>query len=173
MKLLEILKKHNVELPFTLGKEIGSGVDGQVFEKYGDDSRVIKLSYQDNFTAFENAWLIHVCQPKHFVSVFDFGCFNDTIFWVEMEKLIPLTEDENRLFHTLLSHEDANKQKQFKPEILNELANWLILDKQKAQDFCVTATSGPIKQPDLHIRNIMKNSRGDFKIIDLDRLHIL
>lgn len=177
MKPSEFIKKHNIELPFNLGKEIGSGVDGQVFEKQGDDGRVIKLSIKDDFNAFENAWLIYSCQPKHFVSVFDFGCLSNIIYWVEMEKLLPISEDEQRIFHTLISHEDANKQKLSSYHhgwfiMANELSEWFSLDKEKIKQFCLSIQTSPILHGDLHPRNVMKDKNGNYKLVDFDRCSV-
>jgi hypothetical protein len=158
--------------PFSLGAKIGAGYDGIVFELRDEPNRVIKFS--GNIDLFENAWLIHSTQPKHFVSVFDFGSLDNVVgFFVKMERLLPLTEDERKLFHTLLSHEDFNKQKQFCKSTFDILSNYLDFDRQKAEEFCLLATSGPIVQRDLHERNIMKSKDGHFKIVDLDRLEIL
>src|ERR1700722_20210678 len=120
MKPLAILIAHNIELPFALGPEIGSGVDGQVFEKMGELDRVIKISmtHQSGYVQIDNT-LAHMQHLWHFAKLYSYGpifTYHDgeavvtkTIFYVEIEKLFPLTEDERKLFHTLLSHEDANK----------------------------------------------------------------
>jgi hypothetical protein len=100
-----------------------------------------------------------------------------TVYYVEMEKLLPLDPEETKLFHTLLSHEDANKQKDFSPEGLtkriDELADWFVFEKKDVLAFCLAATSGKIRHKDLHPRNIMKDRLNQFKLVDLDRLELL
>ena len=194
MKLLDILELHHVELPFHLGLEIGSGIDGQVFESQDNSNRVIKIS-SANSSSIASGYpqiakilrSVQIGKIHHFVKIYSFGPLftypipdlsrdTATIFFVEMEKLFPISEDEQKIFHTLVSHEDANKKKKFPTKqiisILEDLSRWLSFDKEKAKNFCIAATSGPIYHKDLHIRNVMKNARGDYKLVDLDRLEI-
>jgi hypothetical protein len=135
-------------------------------------------------------------RTPHFAAVFNFGLLvhfdlpetisstsnrmqpkeSCTVYFYEMEKLLPLSSEETKLFHTLLSHEDANKQKDFSPEGLtkrvDELADWFIFEKKDVLAFCLAATSGKIRHKDLHERNIMRNRLNQFKLVDLDRLEL-
>ena len=196
MKPLEILKAHNIELPFLLGEEIGSGVDGQIFEKKDNPSRVIKISCTDNTWEHSNyhrlAEILLYLDFKsywHFAKMYDHGplhTFDEstgslrkvfTIHYIEMEKLLPLSEDEVKIFHTLLSHEDANKKKEFNTDqilsMVNKLSEYLVLDKVKVCGFCFAIMDCYLKHKDLHPRNIMKNAEGNFRLIDFDRLELV
>lgn len=135
-------------------------------------------------------------RTPHFAAVFQFGLLCEyhlpemtsfatsnqpkaysAIYFVEMEKLLPLSSEEEKLFHTLLSHEDANKQKDFSPEGLSkridELADWFVFEKKDVLSFCLAATSGQIRHKDLHPRNVMKDRSNQFKLVDLDRLELM
>lgn len=193
MNLLQRLKELHVRLPFVLGDELGSGIDGQVFENKSDNNNVIKISC----VAANEYWdsvhhLLFQLKDKkywHFAKVYEFGpllTFDQgdddldlpskefTIHYVEMEKLLHLSEDERKLFHTLLSHEDANKKKEYTRtqliSLIEELSKWLSFDKESALAFCYAVMNCPIHHKDLHTRNIMKNAAGGFRLVDFDRL---
>lgn len=193
MKPLQRLKELHVRLPFVLGDELGSGIDGQVFEKKSDNNNVIKIScvVADEYWDSIHHLLFQLKDKKywHFAKVHEFGpllTFDQvdddldlpskefTIHYLEMEKLLPLTEDEQKVFHTLLSHEDANKQKVYTRERLislaEELSSGLSFDRNKALAFCFAIMNCPIRHKDLHQRNIMKNVAGGFRLVDFDRL---
>lgn len=175
MKPLELLKKHRVPLPFNLGQRLGYGQDGQVFVKKFARKRVIKLS-----TNQEGFAVLSFLQSKGFSHIVPILKFNillnnatDWVHFVEMERLFPLSEEEQKAMHTLLSHEDANKRKEFNPQALHDLSQWLSFDERKMRDFCLAVTSGPIRHLDLHPRNIMRDRNGYYRLIDLDRLEIV
>lgn len=182
MKPLEILKANNIQLPPFLGKEIGSGIDGQVFEKDNDPSRVIKISISEN-SDYPCSYVLESKNYWHFARVYSCDCLYTSdkdgkpllsVHCIEMEKLFPLTEDEEKLFHTLLSHEDANKQKEYTRDqlstLIEELSEWFSFDKEEALSFCCAIMNCPIRHKDLHQRNIMKNVTSRFRLIDFDRL---
>jgi hypothetical protein len=205
VKPLDILIQNKIDLPFELGDELGSGQDGQVFEVIETGypiqrGSVVKLSaiygtssYPEYKRVAAHLDFLHRNRTPHFAAVFNFdllcsfnlpemicstspkeGC---TIYFVEMEELFPLSSEEVKLFHTLLSHEDANKQKDFSIEGLtrriDELSDWFIFEKKDILSFCIAATSGRIRHKDLHPRNMMKDRLNKFKLVDLDRLELL
>jgi thiamine kinase-like enzyme len=90
-----------------------------------------------------------------------------------MEKLHPLSEDEIKVFHSLVSHEDQNKIKKYSSleinKILQGLSIGLDFDLHKVMFFCKNLNKLTIQHSDLHPRNLMKDSDGNFKLIDFDR----
>ena len=155
---------------------LGNGVDGDVYA-IGDD-RVVKFSKH----AFDATCLLRLKAntPQQLATVYDYGLhvaldLLDT-YWVEMERLNSLTEDEAKVFHSVLSHEDANKVKEFSADklsgMLDGLAFGLEFDKQKVFDFCAAVQAAGFIQDDAHPRNIMRAKDGRFKFVDLDRLRL-
>lgn len=90
-----------------------------------------------------------------------------------MEKLNKLSDDEFKVFHSILSHEDRNINKNFTikkiKEMLAGMSVGLDFDTDKVIFFIENFKTAPIIYNDLHPRNIVKNSVGDFLLIDLDR----
>jgi serine/threonine protein kinase len=98
------------------------------------------------------------------------------IYYYTMEKLQKLSEDEKKVFHSLLSHEDRNIKKDFSPakikEMLAGLSSALDFDEEKVIFFVNNFKKSPVIHNDVHVRNIMKNINGDFKMIDFDRCEL-
>lgn len=94
-----------------------------------------------------------------------------------LEKCFKLSEDEKKVFHTIVSHEDYGIIKKFSSENLKEilfgLSRGLDFDEKRVIFFYESLLTCRIKHNDLHQRNIMKDSFGNFKLIDLDRLEII
>jgi|SRR5579859_3084355 len=200
MQVKSILDKYFVHLPFLLGKEINhGGADGQVFELSNNPSMVIKLSivFDESKTFYQKQIkpiLNHLINnsPNLFVRVYGYGSLGEfgrvmphwkngwqdfIIHYHVMEKLFSLSDDEKKVFHTLVSHEDRNIKKDFSADkikkIVPELARGLDFDTNMVTLFCEKVSKSPLQQPDFHPRNIMKNKDSQFKIIDLDRLILL
>jgi serine/threonine protein kinase len=95
------------------------------------------------------------------------------LYYYVMEKLLPISEDELKVFHTILSHEDRNIEKNYTSseleKILRGLRRGLDFDAEKVKFLSDAIRISPIKHLDIHPRNIMKNATGDFKLIDFDR----
>jgi RIO-like serine/threonine protein kinase len=91
-----------------------------------------------------------------------------------MEKLEKLSDDESKVFFTLLSHEDNNKKKNYTEEnaieILNKLKIGLDFDFDKVLYFFNKIMLNEINHLDISERNIMKDSCGTFKLIDFERI---
>jgi hypothetical protein len=169
------------------GLEIGRGSHGQVYSLIDDPSRVIKYSvvYCDNlfdqYRIFDEVLsLLRKEKDKAFVSPFEWGYLNQGIdsltCFCTLEKLKRISEDEHRVFHSILSHEDANVDKSFSPieldQILSGLARGLSFNRSKVNDFYNSITESRFQHSDMHPRNVMKNVNGDFKLIDLDSVII-
>jgi serine/threonine protein kinase len=151
-----------------IGKFINKGVDGSVFEyKY---NKAIKFSLGNPSNEVLDYIILN--KPDTYVSVYEYGIHEGKHFHI-MERLTPLSEDENRVFHSILSHEDRNLKKDFDPDILIKiligLAKGLDFNPHKVTLFCDNYKTVPIIHGDLHPRNIMRDWMGYFKLIDLNR----
>lgn len=152
----------------NLGERIGSGVDGVVYAL--NDGTVVK------FTPILDQQLIAEIttgQHPHFVEVLDFGRIDD-LYFIVMERLNPLTDDEAKVFHTILSHEDRNLTKVHTPvvlaSILRGLSTGLEFDLAEVMSFYAAVVLSTMSHNDLHPRNIMRANDGKFKLVDLNRL---
>lgn len=199
MQVLKMINRDNVSLSpkYNLGAELGAGADGQVFNILGETEKVLKLSiiydldYKTDidFIFAEKRDIFSFLYEKNyanFAKIYDYGFLSSgkrktfvgqqkyiTYFYV-MEKLIKLSEDEKKVFHTILSHEDLNKVKTYfiqeLDRTLRDLSRGLDFSFKNIKDFYLLALTSPIKHLDIHPRNIMKNVFGEYKLIDFDRL---
>lgn len=179
----------------NVGNKIGSGADGECYLFNNDsvikcsilydckDSNSLMADYNNLVEKF-NFLINH--SPSHIVNLFNYKLvginFRDTHFgkqeyllhYYVMEKLIPISNDEEKVFHTIISHNDFNKTKIFSKdkldEILNNLSLGLDFDKTKVTLFYNQIQESLIEHKDLHERNVMKDINNNFKLIDLDRL---
>lgn len=189
------------KLPVQPGERLGEGADGEVFSIIDDPNKVLKLGilYERHDRGFENyfkqiksvlEYLIDA-QPSAYARVYEYGYLgtysrpmpawkNGTqkfiIYYYTMEKLQKLSEDERKIFHSILSHEDRGIDKNYSSEKIREMllgmSRGLDFDAEKVTLFCENIGSSDIKHYDLHPRNIMKNYDGYFKAVDLDRCEI-
>jgi thiamine kinase-like enzyme len=93
-----------------------------------------------------------------------------------MEKLFKISEDERKIFHTILSHEDRNIVKNYPldkvKKMLTGMSYSLDFDYNKVIFFYQNLRDCPLQHLDLHVRNIMKDIDGNFKMIDFDRMKL-
>lgn len=201
MQVLSLCEKDCPDhIPYSdsLGKEVGAGADGQVFE-IKDSNKVIKycvlyenyskdLSYEfEKIT--QSICYIRDYKPSICARVYDFSflaygsrkIFNGLnqkyiIYYYTMEKLYKISEDEKKVFHTILSHEDRGIVKNFSEEKLREtlfgLSRGLDFDGDRVILFYNNLKNFSIRHLDIHVRNIMKDSKGNFRLIDFDRVEI-
>lgn len=202
MFVLSLLKQLSQEkLPVEPGERLGDGADGEVFTIKGDDTKVIKFGilYERHDRGFTNYYkqiqrvldyLIRT-YPSAYARVYEHGYLGTysrpmaswksgkqgfIIYYYIMEKLYKTSEDERKVFHSLLSHEDRGIEKKFSPEKIREMLSGmgrgLDFDAEKVTLFCENIRSAPISHLDIHVRNIMKDETGMFKLIDLDRIEL-
>jgi hypothetical protein len=195
MLVLSLCQKycHN-KIPTNIGDKIGTdGAHGEVFEIANDPHKVIKLcvlydygklpfEYNDIYWAIE---YVIKNQPAAYVRTHDEGFLGDFsretyngtrqefyLYYYTMDKLNKISEDEKKVFHTIISHEDRNLQKDFSPDaidfVLGELSGWLDFDKEKVKQFCQQIVSAPIEHTDKHPRNVMSDHHNNYRLIDLD-----
>ncbi len=199
MNVLPIIQQfapHSI--PANLGKELGRGADGQTFElsdnviKFSilyswmdEDVSVVYSKIKSTIEFIKNNKeniIVSVIDHK-FIGKFsnqifmngNFKCVNQEfiIYSTTMEKLSPLSSDEGKVFHSLLSHEDMNKNKQYSlekiKEILFGLSKGLDFDFSQVIMFYEQLQKSTINHNDIAPRNIMKDSNNNFKLIDIDR----
>jgi RIO-like serine/threonine protein kinase len=193
MNVLTLIQKHNEEVPVILGEQIGQGADGQVFIIKNEPNKVIKLSviYGESESDVKNAYRkvtrtlssIRNENMGAFVRVDGYGFLGSyatatkyyALHYHMMERLFPISDDEEKVFHSLLSHEDANKMKNYSSnqieEMLDGMKKGLDFDVSAVKFFVENLKNSHVVQLDLHPRNIMKDKAGQFKIIDCDRCH--
>lgn len=205
MKVLELIKNNlNADLINNIGDKIGDGSDGEIFSLKNEKDKLIKFSIiyvwdNKNFNSknelqrlynktISNILAVKSSNEDIFCRVYDcsssfFGS-RPTVdgeqgfiaFYSILEKLDKTTEDEKKVFHTILSHEDANKNKNYTlsdvKEILNGLSYGLEFDRKKVLNFYEKIQKSKFKHLDLHPRNIMKDKVGNYKLVDLDRIKI-
>jgi hypothetical protein len=89
-----------------LGEMLGSGADGELYAL--SDGNVVKFCAD-----YDQGLLAEIVAGYHpqYVKVLDFGIGEDRTHFIVMERLHPITDDEAKVFHTILSHEDKNAVK--------------------------------------------------------------
>lgn len=185
------------KLPYSIGPSLGQGADGEVREVIGHPSKVIKLSvmydldYSGSFKKdYVNKLIVYnkilKNSPSILVKLLDYGLvhFGERItdvgkqeyvvYFSLMEKLYSITEDEGKVFHSILSHEDRNKIKVFSEkqlkEILYNFRRGLDFSEEEVKLFHTNLKNSKFRHNDIAVRNIMKNRYGQFKLIDIDRV---
>jgi len=197
MQVLRLIQQNGLSLPFRLGKELGHGLDGQVF-KIADTlkpAKVVKLcaifesEETDLNIDYQQVSQVLDCllqkNPLAFVRIFShakLGEYYRTIYgnqqqkyllhYYVMERLQAISEDEKKVFHTILSHEDRGIEKTFTitelERTLEGLHSGLDFSMDKMRRFRLNLHAAPIIHNDLHPRNILKNIEGNYKCIDID-----
>jgi serine/threonine protein kinase len=188
------------KIPVPTGERLGhDGADGETFEVANDPGKAIKFSIiYDRFPqppldiyyrqiipildyvmttrppmcahVYEHGYLGEYSRPMpHWRN----GVQSFVIHYCIMEKLFSLTEDEKKVLHSLVSHEDRNIKKDLSSnrikEMLGGLACGLDFDSEMVILFCNHLREASLEHLDIHVRNIMKDASGQFKLIDFDR----
>jgi hypothetical protein len=189
------------KLPVKTDKRLGDGADGEVLSIEGSSDKVLKLGilYERHDYGL-NEYFKHIqrvlkyfteSQPQPYVHVYESGYLGTysrpmpywkagkqdfIIYYYVMEKLEKISEDERKVFHSILSHEDRGIEKNFSQEKIHEMLEGmrrgLDFDAEKVTLFCNNIKTAPVSHLDLHVRNIMKDTAGNFKLIDLDRISL-
>jgi serine/threonine protein kinase len=202
MQVLNLLSKDEIEkiLPYQPINELGAGADGQVFDTAEDISKVIKLSvfYEKehltpikHYLELSKLFEFLIASPQDaFASVYKFGyCAQKdrildgnirqryVIYHYVLEKLNKISEDEKKVFHSLICHEDRNINKNYSldkvKEMLSGMQSALDFNFNKIMLFYEKLKKSRVIHQDLHVRNIMKDNHGNFKLIDLDRCTLI
>lgn len=185
MRILKLFKRYWSWIAPHPADEIGSGIDGEVYSMLNSPDRVIKICQVFDFDRFDSTALVLdklLIEPyAGYARVYMRGyrklnAKGYVLHYYVMEKLQPISEDESKVFHTIISHEDRNIIKDYEygelEKILEGLQVGLDFDTEKVKFLCQAIRFSPIKHLDIHPRNIMKNDNGDFKLIDFDRVQL-
>lgn len=198
MQVLRLIQNSNYDLDYNLGEEIGYGADGQVFLLTDQPDRVIKFCvlYDCQMCANPSYEDIHMIlsylidnKPDACARVYSQGYLgsgsqkmynneyrNYILYYYVMEKLYQTTDDERKVFHSILSHEDRKVKKNYSIEdvrkMLVGMQCGLDFDFNKVFSFYNHVKRMQLKHEDLHVRNIMKDTEGNFKLIDFDRARL-
>lgn len=191
------------KLPVKTGERLGEGADGEVLTITDDPLRVVKLGVlygRPNKSANRQYQQIEAVldmmrreHPHPYVRLYEYGHLGTysrqvfvkprgrakqdfIIYYYIMDRLRPITEDEGKVLHSILSHEDRGIKKDFSPEKVREMltgmSKGLDFDAEKVTLFCHNIKEAPFSHLDIAVRNIMKNEAGEFKLIDLDRISL-
>ena len=124
------------KIPFNISKKIGDGADGECFDLLDSPDKVIKLSvlYEYDRGDIETQYKQSISPIIDFlisnpITIFGkiyshnyIGSFSRDfngspqsfiIYYYVMEKLNKISDDEQKVFHTILSHEDRGLNKNF------------------------------------------------------------
>jgi hypothetical protein len=202
MLVLNLCQKFCPEkIDFPLSSRLGDGADGEVFELKDTTDKVIKFSVlyeypgEDLDTKYDQICrtldFIKMYKPDSYARVYEhktlgrytrpFAGSNQgqkyILYYYFMEKLLKISEDEKRVFHSILSHEDKNLNKNFSinkiKKMLTGMSMGLDFDEKKVILFVESLKMSKVCHNDLHVRNIMKDFNGNFKLIDFDRSYLL
>lgn len=199
MQALHLCQLHFPEkIPVIPTVELGAGSDGQVFEIKDSNNKVIKFCIAFDFidnsikSQYDNVNKILSYLKNNNIDfcakVFEHNIIGEQyrftitgpqkylLYYYIMEKLNKISEDEKKVFHTILCHEDRGIEKNYSveevKEILKNLQVGLDFDFKKIILFYNQVKNSTLKHLDIHVRNIMKGDNGDFKLIDFDRCEI-
>jgi len=184
-----------LKIPLSVGQRLGEGSDGEVFSLTDEPDKVIKvcLLFPIDSTAQEVYFktivpvltslvsnpidiFARVYAHEYLGTFFDRYSNDFILYFYTMEKLEDISDDEKKVFHTILSHEDRGIIKNFSvkevQEILQGLSLGLDFDEKNVIFFYENLKRTYVNHSDIHPRNIMKDKRGNFKMIDFDRAQL-
>lgn len=189
------------KIPVVPTTKLGDGADGEVFDIEGQSDRVIKFcilyesqvslssieaEYQriKSVVDFIQQHPTEICATVYcneYMGEFSRIVYSNKeekyiIYYYIMEKMQKISEDERRVFHSILSNEDRRISKNYTPEQIKKMvvgmASGLDFDVEKVIFFCDRLRQSPIIHLDMNPRNIMKDSANNFRLIDFDRVRI-
>lgn len=177
---------------FKIGKEIGWGAQGQVFEIEDQPKRVIKISilydvdpYLDLDIVFDKIQKVYkyVCshQASNLGKIYEFGRLRTgsrntvnglqdyIVYYSIQEKMESLSDDEKKVFKTICQAlNDELELERTIEDIVKELGAWLKFDSEKIMKFYYSLGDLPFDHNDLRCQNILKDVNGNFRLIDFD-----
>lgn len=187
------------KIPCVTNRKLGDGADGEVFDIINDPNKVVKFCvlYQSSaehpLVTYKQVtqvldYLIATPLPTY-ARVYSHGYMGEfnravwenqqqtyLIYYYLMEKLHKISDDESKVFHSLISHEDRGIKKNFSSlkikEMLQGMSRGLDFDVERVTFFLDNFKNSRMAHLDIHVRNIMKDSNGNFKLVDFDRAQI-
>lgn len=194
MKALSLCEKFCPEkLSIKPGTLLGEGSDGEVYLTdnpnivikysvlYSLDNNVNECYYQTVDPILTSLIFNHIdifarVYAHEYLGTFSQDSQKFVLYFYTMEKLEDISDDEKKVFHTILSHEDRGIVKKFTikelQKILHGLALGLDFDEKRIIFFYYAVKNSLINHNDIHPRNIMKDKMGNFKMVDLDRTQL-
>lgn len=187
MLVHRLCQKFYPEKTPSITDRLGDGADGEVFVLAEDPNKVIKyciafeiplepgkvLRYLIDNPAPTHAYVYEYVYLGH-INNHERDCY---LYYYTMEKLLKISEDEKKVFHSIISHEDRNAGKNFSSfkvkKMLGGLSTGLDFDADKVIFFYDNCRKTQVDHLDIHVRNIMKDAAGNFKLIDFDRANLL
>ena len=153
---------------------------GHVYSVVGMEGLAVKVAYAEN-EAYDKVKETYrfIIQHSHpiLVPIFEFKEVlqqeRQTFYYATMEKLYPLTEDEQKMIKSVCMDYNGNIENGKALQHIVELQEWLEFDKEKVVSFHQGLTSLPVKHRDFHRRNIMKDKNGNYKLIDFELIDIV
>lgn len=201
MLVLKLCKQFCPEkIPVIPATKLGDGADGEVFEIKDQSDLVIKfcvlyetgpVRVQRSFKNVKKVLEYLQANPLPiYARVISFGMLGQferetarkkpqpfILYYYIMEKLQKITEDERKVFHSIISHEDRGIIKNYPAskiqEMLEGMRTGLDFDMERVTFFCNKLRNVSVVHRDIHVRNIMKDCTGNFKLIDFDRAQLM
>jgi serine/threonine protein kinase len=184
----------------SIGNRLGDGADGEVFDITDELDKVIKfcvlyetgsvkllntykyISKSLNYLMLNNDPAYARVYAHEYMGQYVRDAWQNKkqkyiLYYYVMEKLQQISDDERKVFDSLVSHEDRGKKKNYTPdkvkEILLGLNRGLDFNFERVIFFYDSLKKSKIKHLDMHPRNIMKDANGNFKLIDFDRTQFI
>lgn len=176
-----------MSIPFDLDSliELTYGSEGTIYTLPTQENVVIKIM-EKNFTRNSfykiNKILNYLKQSsfKEIVSIYDYGCYQKNkhkYLWILMEKLNPLSKNEIKEFKILkdIYHNYfISKISDTEEELNNKLNVWMKgLKNKKSKLFLLDLIKLPVYHIDLFEDNVLKDHKGNYKIIDINDLEMV
>ena len=192
MNCLSILedKGENKYLPL-IDQEIGYGADGQVFTLRDYPNKVLKFSILYDLDYSHTLDIKYANISKMFAHIkstvgcfpflYDYGMLlsgnrkttvgnqDYIIYYSIWEKLNKLSDDNKKVLFTILNAFDNNSSIRSLKKDLDTLSMYLDFEIEKSITFFKELNNLKINHNDLHIRNILIDNNGYFKLIDFDK----
>lgn len=195
MLAYSLVKKVTNKFDSLVNLKIADGADGEVFTTI--DNRVIKFAVhycwqsENTDSIIESRLKTYQAIKENsnvYATVYDYGYIGKgtrqtvsgtqdyILFYYVTERCDKISEDESKVFHSILSHEDSNKSKTYSlaqvKEMLHGMSYGLDFSINDVVAFYVEINKCNVKHLDVHPRNIMKVN-NKFKFIDFDRCSIM
>ena len=181
---------------YAVGRQIGRGTQGEVFELLSDSDRVLKCAYLDSDVShtveknesIKKSFLAVMKYLKHyqhscFLKVYDYGVVDARkipnaksgrihISFSIVERLKKLEPREEYLFDTIepYTQKRSTDFEKVRRMIRDHASLYeMNLDTEKLMNFYNKLICAPVNHNDMCGSNFMKNTAGDYKAIDLDR----
>ena len=167
------------------GNYLAEGADGKAYENWNDEGKVVKVGFIDTMLHSMNSLdklednfdYVYVNKPKAYVEVYDYGCVDcrtcNVSYYVLMQKLEPLDGNETYEIPNIVRQVQQLVNSYKKTKDCPYPRQRLHYKNQAHQDFAEAIWDSGIIHNDAHHGNIMKDSDGNYKLIDLDRLSFL